>query len=138
MDFFRSAPPTDTLRIETQPPGADARTSQGQTCRTPCELTVQATELTVTLALNGYETQTIPVAPDPEAGAKLSPNPLIAELQMLPPPATTKKKPRGRSKKKVNTAATQPPAPTPAAAAAPPPVAEQPPAPANVYPWPAR
>ena len=40
FDFFKSGPATDVLRIESEPPGADARTSQGQTCRTPCELTV--------------------------------------------------------------------------------------------------
>ena len=39
--LLRSAPPTEELRIESEPPGADAKTSQGQTCRTPCELTVQ-------------------------------------------------------------------------------------------------
>jgi hypothetical protein len=42
LDYFKSAPPTETLRIESEPPGADARTSQGQNCRTPCELTVPA------------------------------------------------------------------------------------------------
>ena len=35
LDFFRSAPPTEVLRIESEPPGADARTAEGQTCRTP-------------------------------------------------------------------------------------------------------
>ena len=40
LDFFRSAPPTEVLRIESEPPGADARTAEGQSCRTPCELTV--------------------------------------------------------------------------------------------------
>ncbi len=40
MDFFRSGPATEVLRIESEPPGADARTAEGQSCRTPCELTV--------------------------------------------------------------------------------------------------
>ena len=42
LDFFRSTPPTEMLRIESEPPGADARTTLGQNCRTPCELTVPA------------------------------------------------------------------------------------------------
>ena len=60
MDFFKSSPATEALGIESEPPGAEAKTSPGQSCRTPCELTVQAGgELSVTLALNGYQPQTV-------------------------------------------------------------------------------
>src|SRR5882672_10369101 len=56
FDFFKSGPTTEVLRIESEPPGADARTSQGQTCRTPCELTVPAdAELAVTVQMTGYQ-----------------------------------------------------------------------------------
>src|SRR5262249_52992918 len=65
MDFFKSTPPTEVLRVESEPPGADARSSQGQSCRTPCELTVQAgSEMTVSFALAGYQPQTVQVRPD--------------------------------------------------------------------------
>src|ERR1044071_9209206 len=50
------------LRLESNPPGADARTSLGQGCRTPCTVSVPAREdFTVTFALPGYETQMVPV-----------------------------------------------------------------------------
>ena len=141
LDFFRSAPPTEMLRIESEPPGADARTSQGQNCRTPCELTAQtAAELTVTLALNGYQTETVLVKPEAGTG-KLVPNPILAQLQVIPPPPAVKKKPV-RKKRKVNTVATRAPVasePAPAPAAAPAPVASEPaPAAATAFPWPAR
>ena len=52
LDFLKSAPQTEALRIESEPPGADAKTSSGQSCRTPCELAVQpGGEFSVTLAL---------------------------------------------------------------------------------------
>src|SRR4029453_6143192 len=81
LDFFKSAPATETLRIESEPPGAEARTTQGQTCRTPCELTVQGGgDLSVTVALNGYQPQTVALKSD-QAEGKLSPNPLYVDLQ---------------------------------------------------------
>ena len=136
LDFFKSSPPTETLRIESEPPGADARTSQGQTCRTPCELTVQGGgELSVTVALNGYQPQTLPLRSEQaEGSAKLSPNPVYVELQLVPPPAPGKKKPV--KKKKPATAATTQPAPAPATAAFPPPPASTEPASSANYPWP--
>ncbi len=102
MDFFKSSPATETLRIESEPPGADARTSQGQTCRTPCELTVQGGgEMSVTVALGGYQPQTVSLRPDQaDSGTKLSPNPLYVELQALPPPTPAKKRKRVAAKKK--------------------------------------
>ena len=49
----------DTVRFEFEPPGAEAKTSNGQTCRTPCALALPtATPLTVTFTLNGYQTAT--------------------------------------------------------------------------------
>ena len=65
LDFLKSSPATETLRIESEPPGADAKTTQGQTCRTPCELTVQGGgDLSVTVALNGYQPQTVALRSD--------------------------------------------------------------------------
>src|SRR5437016_4134034 len=92
MDFFKSGPATDVLRVESEPPGADARTSEGQSCRTPCELTVAVTsDLTVTYSLNGYQPLTSQVRSDAD-GARLQPNPVFAELQPFKPAAAAKKK----------------------------------------------
>ena len=102
MDIFKATPPTEVLRVESEPPGADARTSQGQSCRTPCELTVQSGgEMTVSFALNGYQPQTVQVRPDVAptsysdsgAGGRLQPNPVYAELQSVKPPAKKKSTP---------------------------------------------
>jgi hypothetical protein len=41
LDFLKSAPQSETLAIESEPPGAEAKTSLGQSCRTPCQLAVQ-------------------------------------------------------------------------------------------------
>jgi hypothetical protein len=49
LDFMKSAPQAETLVLESEPPGAEARTSLGQSCRTPCQLAVQpASEFAVT------------------------------------------------------------------------------------------
>jgi hypothetical protein len=111
MDFFKSTPATEVLRVESEPPGADARTSLGQSCRTPCELTVQSGgEMTVSFALNGYQPQTVQVRPDAAASSsysdsggpsnRLQPNPVYAELQSVKPPAKKKSAPRKQTAQK--------------------------------------
>ena len=90
-------PPTTTVQFETMPPGAEARTSTGQTCRTPCSLAVSGNEFTATFTLNGYQTQTVPVRisaatemVDPNTGVapapRMVPNPVSVELQANAPP----------------------------------------------------
>jgi hypothetical protein len=84
---------TGTLRVESVPPGADARTLDGLTCRTPCELTVPLdVETTLSIALGGYEPVSVIVRADPGTGL-LTPNPILIELRPAPPPPTPKKKP---------------------------------------------
>ena len=39
-DMLKSAPPTVTVQMESLPPGAEARTSTGQTCKTPCAMAI--------------------------------------------------------------------------------------------------
>ena len=139
FDFLKSGPATEILRIESEPPGADARTSQGQTCRTPCELSVPASsELAVTVALTGYQPQTLPVRVENGGGdTRLAPNPLYVELQPAAPPAKPKAAPA--PKKRTSAAA---PAPKTQAAAAPPAAAPAPAPTASYptsglgYPWP--
>jgi hypothetical protein len=150
FDLFRSAPSTEQLRIESEPPGADATSSQGPSCRTPCELTVPtAGELAITFALNGYQQMTVPVrseaptptvAGEPAGAPRLQPNPVYAELQPIAPQRPAKRKRPPAKKKAVATkpapapAASVPaPAPEPAPAPAPAPSNN---APAMNYPWP--
>jgi hypothetical protein len=134
LDFMKSAPTTETLRVESEPAGADARTTAGQSCRTPCELTVPTGgEMAVTVAMNGYEPQTVPVRAD-GSGALLQPNPVYVELQPSAS-APTKRRP---AKKKTTTAARAVPATAgaPAAAAARTEGAGTTAPAANSYPWP--
>jgi hypothetical protein len=93
------------LRVDSEPPGADARTSAGPGCRTPCVVSVPASDdLTVTFALAGYETQTVPAtlvrsSSDPEFFSPPQFSPVLATLQpAAPPPAAKRKgKPKPRS-----------------------------------------
>jgi hypothetical protein len=147
LDILQGAASTTTVQIESEPPGAEARTSAGQACRTPCALAVPATDFTVTFALNGYQSQTIPVrfaAPDTRIDSDLGeapppvvdPNPVYAELQ---PVAPTRRPPRTQRPPRSQSSAAAPPR-APAARPAPPPAAAVPaPAPAAVdpaSPWP--
>jgi PEGA domain len=87
LDFMKSAPQAETLAIESEPPGAEAKTSLGQSCRTPCQLPVQpGSEFSVTLALSGYKPQTVSVhaeADGASAAPRLAPNPVHVELQAV-------------------------------------------------------
>ena len=38
LDVFKTGPVMDTVRIESEPPGAEAKASSGQSCTTPCAL----------------------------------------------------------------------------------------------------
>jgi hypothetical protein len=119
FDMFKSGPSTEVLRIESEPPGADARTSQGQTCRTPCELTLAADgEVAVTVQLAGYQPQTLPVRADGKGDNRLQPNPLYVELQPAAPVKPAKPAPAAPKRK--TTAAAAPPATRQTQASAPP------------------
>jgi hypothetical protein len=146
LSFMKSTPPTETVRIESDPPGAEAKTALGQSCRTPCELSLDgASETSLTLSLTGYQAQTVSIRPetsDPAiSGPKLAPNPVFTQLQ--PQPATPAKKPAKKKRPTVAAAprpATAAPvtAAAPAAAPAPPSGSLEPAASATNYPWPSR
>lgn len=107
-----------TLHVKSEPPGAEAK-AQGQSCRTPCELTLPMADTSVTFALDGYYGQTHPVKWLPatfhyemyertdETGVDyptdFSPNPVIARLD--PAPASAAKR---KAKPKRQAAATGP------------------------------
>ena len=114
-DFIPSAPAggggSAGLRLESEPPGADARTSAGQSCRTPCALTLPANDLTVTFTLPNFVPQTIPVRIRPpgdprtepgNARPRFDPDPVFAALEPAPPPPR-KKRPAKKAPPAANT-----------------------------------
>jgi hypothetical protein len=106
LDASGPKPATSNLTIESDPPGAEARTSQGLTCRTPCTLAVPvAEEVSVSYALNGYLPQSVTVRPVTAKTSTFSletpvttlePNPVFAQLSSAKPakPTPPKKKKR--------------------------------------------
>lgn len=105
---LKSAAPTEQVSVESDPPGADARTATGAACRTPCTLGLPMSDSSVTVALNGYTPQTVPVQVDQPAESRpeeftqpphLTPNPVVVELQ--PAPLSPVKKPAPKKPKVV-------------------------------------
>ena len=134
---FRMEPVLETIRFESEPPGADAKTSTGQTCRTPCTLSLPGDKpLNVTYTLNGFQPDTESVEPLAmgDGTTQLRPNPVLAELTPLPP--QSKKKGTRNRKPVAKQAARKPAARKPAPAAAAPAPTAPPPAPDSNSPWP--
>jgi hypothetical protein len=131
LDGLKPGPTLDTVSFESEPPGAEAKASNGQTCRTPCSLALPIDAASsVTFTLNGYlpETERLEAITTTGEPPRLRPNPVVVELTPGAPPVA--KKPA--AKKPV---AKKPARPKPAAAAAPAPAAAAPPAQAAA-PWP--
>ena len=134
MPSFGGSSVAQSLAVESDPPGAEARASSGATCRTPCRLDVTATDgLTVNIALNGYVPKSVPIhvlqPDDPRLGSedsgsglvRLDPNPVYVELERAPSPAAPVKKksrhaPTAARQAPANAAVQAPQAPTTAAA----------------------
>jgi hypothetical protein len=80
------------LKFESNPQGAEIRTTQGQTCITPCELKVSSHEQPVTITKNDYVPQTVQVTLGPQPDHSfwenppptLVPNPVLVVLQPEP------------------------------------------------------
>jgi len=141
-----------TLQLESEPPGADARVSNGATCKTPCSVPAATTagDLTVVFALEGYQPQEASVqivqSLDPrEAAPRAVPNPVRVELVAVPrPPARRRpaarppapKKPAAQKQAPSRSAAPAP-APQQEPEAAPPPPSAPEPAASRNAPWPA-
>jgi hypothetical protein len=131
LDALKPAPILDTVRFESEPPGAEAKTSNGQTCRTPCALALPLNSpLTVTFTLNGYLPESQSIEPISTTGSltQLQPNPVMVELNPAPPGSQKPvKKPapkKNTSEKPAAKQAAKPAAkPKPAAATLPPPAA---------------
>jgi hypothetical protein len=95
LDAFKSTPPTVQVQLDSTPQGADARTTLGPGCKTPCSVALQLpdTGFSVTYTLNKFQTVTVPVQIIRTPGdfvtpatATVDPNPVVAELQPSGPP----------------------------------------------------
>ena len=108
LDVQAVPPPAQALQFESEPPGADVRTAQGQTCPTPCSLAVPLTGQAVTFAMNGYRAadRSGRVRQPPKRSCSsnpppdLTPNPVVAALAGAAaasrPPRKRKPRPRTR------------------------------------------
>ena len=90
------------IDIELTPPGADALTSLGQGCKTPCSISVPVPtgDFTVSYSLADFLPVTVPVRVSGNPAGFLSPgstridpNPVVAELQPVAPPPKPARKP---------------------------------------------
>jgi hypothetical protein len=63
LDSFKPTPPLVQVQLESTPPGADATTSIGPGCKTPCSVSVAAPDagFAVTFALPRFQPVTVPV-----------------------------------------------------------------------------
>ena len=134
MDAFRSAPPPVNVQLESAPQGADARTSLGPGCKTPCAVAVSAPDsgFSVAYTLNKFQPATVPVQVihipgdfSTPASTTLDPSPVVAELQpAAPPPKAVRKTLKPRKPKPAKGMAAAPP---PGASPFPPPPPVPPP-----------
>jgi hypothetical protein len=125
-DSFKPTPPTMQVQLESAPKGADAVTSLGPGCKTPCSVTVAPPDagFSVTYTMNRFLPATVPVQVIRTPGdlgspstTTLEPSPVFAELKPAKPVKPVKKMMRPKKPK------------PPAAAEAPPPAASPFPAP---------
>jgi hypothetical protein len=104
MDSFKPTPPTVQLQLDSVPSGADAKTSVGPGCKTPCSVAVPALDsgFTVTYTMNKFLPVTVPVQVinipgdfSTPASTTIDPNPVVAELKPAgPPPKPVRRKPK--------------------------------------------
>jgi hypothetical protein len=116
LDALKPGPSLDTVSLESEPPGAEAKASNGQSCRTPCALALPVDAASsVTFTLNGYqpETERLEVIQTTGEPTRLRPNPVVVELSPAAPPSAKKpaKKPPPKRAAQVR------PAPAPMTAA---------------------
>jgi len=73
LDSFKSAPPPIQVQLDSAPQGADAVTSLGPGCKTPCSVSIPTPETNFSVSFNlpRYQPTTVPVrvtsptSPDP-------------------------------------------------------------------------
>lgn len=123
MDALKPAPKMISVQVDSVPPGADAASSLGSSCKTPCALSVpdNAESFSVAFALPNYQPLSIPVQVTRHPGdyftsqptTTFDPNPVVGELQAEAPKRPVRRKPRKRAAPKPAAAA-----PAPAASSA--------------------
>ena len=122
LDSFKSAPPLVKVALESEPPGADATTSLGPACKTPCSVEIPAPDagFSVTFAGPRFQPVTVPVQVIRNPGdfaspptTIIEPSPVFAELKPAAPPPKARKPMRPKKPK-----AAAAPAPAPAQPAA--------------------
>jgi hypothetical protein len=108
------------IELESTPPGADARTSMGAGCKTPCavNIPIPETDFSVSYTLNDFQPVTVPVRVSGNPAGFLSPgttridpNPVVVQLQPVAPPPKPARKPM-RPKKPKDTGGAPPTAST--------------------------
>jgi hypothetical protein len=99
-DYFKSTPPTEQVQLDSTPQGADAHTSVGPGCKTPCSVAVPVPDggFSVTFTMNKFQPATVPVSVTripgdftTPASTRIDPNPVVAELQPTAPPPKAKR-----------------------------------------------
>jgi hypothetical protein len=94
-DSLKSAPPVVQVQLDSVPSGADAKTSAGPGCKTPCSVAVpaDAAGFTVTYTMNKFQPATVQVQVITNPGdfttpasTTIDPNPVVAELKPAGPP----------------------------------------------------
>src|SRR5215475_1282772 len=101
LDALKPGPSLDTISLESEPPGAEAKASNGQSCRTPCALALPVDAASsVTFTLNGYQPETERLEAITSTGEppRLRPNPVVVEL--TPGAPSSAKKPAKPAAKK--------------------------------------
>jgi hypothetical protein len=110
LNYFKSTPATVQVQLESTPPGAEARTSLGPFCKTPCSVGVTpgdgVTSFLVNYSMPGRQPTGVPVNIVRTDGSlfssgttKVEPNPVVAELQPVGPPPKPSKPMRPKPKK---------------------------------------
>jgi hypothetical protein len=110
VSFDSLKPSPVQLRLESTPPGADARTSLGQSCKTPCSVSLASPPedgFSVSYSMAKFEPATVEVKVSRTAaeiltlsGPTIEPNPVVAELQPIPePPKPASKRPKAKKPK---------------------------------------
>jgi hypothetical protein len=116
--FPKFEPAPVNIQFVSEPAGAEAKTSTGQACKTPCSIAMPADkEFSVSFSLAGYQTQTVPLQLTRPEGVEtaLQPNPVEVELVAAPKAPPTKKNPAPARKPATTASAPKPAAARPVA-----------------------
>jgi len=132
-DSLKPAPQPIQVQLESVPSGADAVTSVGPGCKTPCSVAVPAPDagFSVTYTLPKFQAETVQVQVirnpgdfSTSASTTIDPSPVVAELKPAGPPPKARKPMRPKKPNPKTAAPTEAPAggspfPDPNAAAQP-------------------